>query len=261
MANFTYLKYTDNKGSASATTITASTAATAYPASNLKTLPIAKHWRSTGITSEDLQLDLGSALSIDLFGLINHNITASGTITVNGGSSANPDGSQYTTTVTRSEFDAFKLLSTAETWRYWKFIFADTTNPDGYIKVGKLLLGDSTTLAFHWQYGSKFTDRFVNIFKRSGGGVPYYEPVYGLVSQVFSFGPLTVAEMVTLRTLYRDLQGSANPLFIIPESGASGSSGGGYFGRFANEMVRTLNYQEYCDLEFESDGRGRDITA
>lgn len=254
---FTYLKYTDNKGAASATTITASTAATAYPSSNLKVLPIAKHWRSTGITSENLQLDLGSAMSIDLIGIINHNITASGTITINGGSSANPDGSQYTTTITRREFDSFKLLSTAESWRYWKFIFADTTNADGYIKIGKLLLGDSTTLAFHWQYGSKFTDRFVNIFKRSGGGVAYYEPIYGLISQVFAFGPLTVAEMAVLRTLYRDLQGSANPIFVIPES----QTNDGYFGRFVSEMTRSLDYQEHCDLEFESDGRGRDITA
>ena len=257
MGNFTYLKYTDNKGSASATTITASTAATAYPSANLKLLPIAKHWRSTGITSENLQLDLGSAIAIDLMGIVNHNLTSSATITVNGGSSSNPDGSEYTTTITWREFDAFKLLSATQTWRYWKFIFVDTTNTDGYIRIGCLLLGNSTELSFHWQYGSTFKDSFINIAKRSGGGVPYYEPIYGIRSQVFQFGPLTVAEMATLRTLYRDLQGSANPLFIIPES----QTNGGYFGRFINDMDRKLEYQETANLEFEEDGRGRDIVA
>ena len=257
MGNFSYLKYTDNKGSASATSITASTEATAYPSSNLKVLPIAKHWRSTGVTSENLQLDLGSAMAIDLFGIVNHNLTSSATITINGGSSANPGGGEYTTTIAWREFDAFKLLAAAQTWRYWKFIFADTTNSDGYIRIGCLLLGDSTELTFHWQYGSSFRDSFVNTAKRSGGGVPYYEAIYGLRSQVFHFGPLTVSEMAVLRTLYRSLQGSANPLFVIPES----QTNDGYFGRFVNDLDRKLDYQESCDLEFEEDGRGRDITA
>lgn len=258
MGNVAYLTHDNNKGAASATAITASSADTAYPAANLKVLPVAKHWRSTGVSSENLQFDLGSALAITLMAVLNHNLTSAATVTVNGGSTANPDGSQYTTTITWREFDMFKLLSAAaQTYRYWKVIFVDTANADGYIKVGKIMLGNATTLGFHWRYGSRFFDQYVNLNLKSAGGVPHVEQKYGIVRQQFDFGPLTTANMATIRTLYRALKGNAKPLFIIPESDGAD----GYFGRFINELDRNLNFREYASLVFEEDGRGRSIAA
>ena len=251
--NFTYLRHADNKSIAA--TITASTASSSYPVTNLNVLPLSKHWRSTGVTSENLQIDLGSILSIDLMGILNHNLTSAATITVNGGSTANPNGSQYTTTITYREFDAFKLLTATQTWRYWKFIFADTGNADGYIRVGNLLLGDSTTLTFHWRNDGTFTDEFVNILTRSPGGSVYAENVYGVVSQRFQFGPLSTANMATLRALYRGLKGSALPIFVIPEALIYD----GYFGRFVNAFTRRLSSSEYTEVEFVEDGRGRSV--
>lgn len=254
---FSYLTHDQNKTVATGASFTASTEATGYPATNLKVQPVTKHWRSTGIASENLQIDLGSALAIDILGIINHNLTSSATITVNGGSSANPDGSQYTTTITWRQFDAFKLLTATQSWRYWKFIFADTTNPDGYIRVGFCILGDFTELAFHWQYGSSMSDRFDNIYRRTGGGAVYSEKKYNYVHYVFNFGPITQAQGSTLRTLYRDLSGSAVPIFVIPEKDVND----GYFGRFTGEFTRKLDYYEYVALDFEEDPRGRQIGA
>ena len=255
MGNFTYLRYADNKGSVAATTITPSTEASGYLATNLKVLPISKHWRTTGVASENLQFDLGSALPVNLFGIVNHNLSSTATITVNGGSTANPGGGQYTTTVTWREFDAFKLLSAAQTWQYWKFIFVDTANVDGYIKVGVPLIGNATTLDFHWRNGAAFSDEYSSIFFRTPGGAVYAEPVYGIIKMNMQFGPLSVANMATLRTLYRGLLGPANPIFIIPES----QTNDGYFGRFVNVFSRKMDFREYVDLSFEEDGRGRDI--
>lgn len=252
---FTYLRHADNKAMAS--TITASSAAAAYPATNLNVLPVSKHWRSTSDTSEDLQIDLGAAHAIDLMGIVNHNLTSAATITVNGGSSANPNGSEYTTTITYREFDAFKLLTATQTWRYWKFIFADPSNPDGYIKIGLVLLGDSTTLNFHWRNDGTFTDEYVNILTRSPGGAVYAENVYGIISQRFQFGPLSTSDMATLRTLYRAQRGSAAPIFVIPESLIYD----GYFGRFVSVFARRIGVKEYVEVEFVEDGRGRDISA
>ena len=256
MGNFTYLRHSQNTAIQTGTTITASTSATAYPSANLKLLPVSKHWRSTGVTSEDLQIAFDAAYAINLLGVINHNLTSAATITVNGGATANPGGGEYTTTITYREFDAFKLLAAAQTWRYWKFIFADAMNPDGYIKVGIPVLGSATTLGFHWRHGSEFADEFVNVFTRSSGGAVYAENIYGIIKHTFRFGPLTVANMATLRTLYRVLKGSASPLFVIPES----QTNDGYFGRFTNALTRSLDIYEFADLQFEEDGRGRDIT-
>lgn len=257
MGYFTYLTHDDNKAAASAATVTGSTASTSYPASNVKTLPIAKHWRATGVVSESLLIDLGSALPIDLIGAVNHNLTSSATITVYAGSTSPPDGSQFSTTIAYREFDAFKLMTSSQTYRYWKFTFADPTNTDGYIKVGYLLIGDSTTTSFHWNNDAPMTDRFVNLNRLSAGGVPYIEQKYGVIAQTFKFGPLSQADMTTLRTLYRALKGSAKPLFVIPESGTVQ----GYFGRFMNDFIRQLGLYEFADLDFLEDGRGRSIIA
>jgi len=224
---------------------------------NLKTLPVAKHWRSTGVSSENLQLDLGSAQSIDILGLLNHNLTSSATITINGGSSANPNGAQYTTTITYREFDAFKLLSSAQSWRYWKVIIADSTNTDGYIRIGFVMLGLATELAFHWQHGATAEDQFSTLFRRSPGGAIYAEPVYDCLKFSWEFGPITVAEMATLRTLYRSLLRTGKPVFVVPEHDVAD----GYFGYFIGNFSRKLEVYEYTTISFEEDGRGRIIIA
>ena len=257
MGNFTYLTHDENAVTASAAVVTGSTTATGYAASNTKSLPIAKPWRSTGVVSENLQIDLASAQAVDLLGIVNHNLTSAATITVYGGSTANPNGSQFSTTITYREFDAFKLLAAAETYRYWKFIFADAANSDGYIKIGYLLIGDSTTLGSHWNNSSTMSDIFVNLTRISGGGVPYVEAKYGVISHTFKFGPLTIALAAVLRTLYRALQGNAKPLFVIPES----QTNDGYFGRITNDFTRDLGQYESVDLSFTEDGRGRSVTA
>jgi hypothetical protein len=253
---FTYLKHSDNKAVSLSTVITASSANSAYPAANLKLLPVAKHWRST-TTSPDLQIDLGASLPINLMGLLNHNLTSSATVTVNGGSSANPNGGQYQTTIAYREFDAFKIIDTAQTWRYWKIIVSDASNADGYIRVGIPVLGNATELGFHWNYGDTFTDSFTTIFRRTPGGAVYKEPVYGIAKETFTFGPITVANMAILRTLYRSLETTGKPIFIIPERDVYD----GYFGYFTGEFSRKLDFDEYVTLTFEEDGRGRIIPA
>ncbi|MGH9341985.1 MAG: hypothetical protein ACRD1R_20965, partial [Acidobacteriota bacterium] len=115
MGFFAYLTHNDNDLAAG--TITASSEDASYPKVNLTALPISKPFRFTGDTSENLQIDLGAAKNIDLVALINHNLTSAATITVNGGSAANPGGTEFQTTISYREFDAFKLLAAAQTWR------------------------------------------------------------------------------------------------------------------------------------------------
>ena len=82
MGNFTYLMETANY--AKTATITASTADSAYPIGNLSALPVSKPFRFLGKTSESLSIDLGTfSQSIDLVALLNTNLDANGTITLN----------------------------------------------------------------------------------------------------------------------------------------------------------------------------------
>ncbi len=254
---FSYLQNQNNLAVAAAASITSSSAATNYPAANATTLPIGKSWRATGKTSEWIEIDLGSAQAINLFGIINHNISSSGTVTVTAGSSAAPNGSQYSLVLTYRQFDEFSLLAVNQTWRYWRFTFADTTNVDGFIRVGYVIIGNATTPGFHWQYDSEFTDHYVNTKRRSAGGVVFAQAIYGHAVIKFNFGPLSVANMAILRAVYRAQRAEATPLFIIPESNLYD----GYFGRFINDMIRRLNIYEWATLWFEEDDRGRSLTS
>lgn len=57
-------------------TITATTAATGYPASNLNSSTLSSAWHSTGgsLTNQNLDVDLGSSLDVDIIALIGTNL-------------------------------------------------------------------------------------------------------------------------------------------------------------------------------------------
>lgn len=255
MGNLTFLANSDNKLVGS--TITPSSAASAYPVANLTALPISKPFRFTGDTSENLQIDLGSALPIELIALVNHNLTNAATITVNGGSSANPDGSQFTTTVTWRERDAFKLLSSPQTWRYWKIIIADSANPDTFIELGFAMLGDSTTLGFNFRYGGQLIDEQINLEVETEFGSPQVVELYDRIRLVLPFTNLPAADATTLRTLYRTLKRNLIPLFLIPDSAVND----GYFGRWVSHFERQDEFLRSVTMEFLQDGEGDRIAS
>lgn len=255
MGNFTYLRHDQNDYVSAVLTVSSENVT--YPKANSQALPISKPFRFTGCTSENIQIDLGSAKSIDLFALVNHNLTSAATITVNGGSSANPDGSQYTTTITWRQYDAFKYLASVQTWRYWKLIFANSTNPDGYVQLGYVMLGNATEFTFNFQYGWQFEDRYENQDLMSEFGVPFVAELYYQKRFALRFGPLSAANMDILRTLYTGAKRNLNPTFWIPDSAVND----GYLVRFENQLARLMDFYHSADLEMIEESRGKKIAA
>lgn len=255
MANFAYLANSSNK--LVGATITPSSAASAYPIANLTSLPVSRPFRFTGDTSEVLQIDLGSALPIDLFVLENHNLSSAATITVNGGSSASPNGSQFTTTITWRERTAFKLLSSAQTWRYWSVTIADPANVDTFIELGFAMLGAATVSSFNYRYSGQFIDEQVNLEVETEFGSPHVVELHDRVRLVLPFTNIQAAEAATLRTLYRTLKRNLVPLFLIPDSAIND----GYFGRWMSHFERQDEFLRSVTMEFLQDGKGDRIAA
>lgn len=109
---FRYLSNADNKVTGSSVAASAFSTAAGYSANNLVTLPICKPHRTTGITYEYLDVDLGSAQSINLAALINHNLSSSATIRVKGGTGTG--GSEYRTQVLADAPTAYWRMGDAE---------------------------------------------------------------------------------------------------------------------------------------------------
>lgn len=102
------------------------------------------YWQSTGDSSENIVVDLGSAQAVTAFLIGDHNLTAGATITLQANSSNSWGSPAYSQVVTVQD-PAYLYLS--QTYRYWRVLLADASNPDGYIKIGELYIGTYTELA------------------------------------------------------------------------------------------------------------------
>ena len=96
-------------------------------------------WRSTGVTSEYIEIDLGSAQQVTALCLLDHNLTNGATITLKGDADGAGWGSpDYSQAVTWRS--GIMILYLDQTYRYWRVEFADAANGDGYLQVAELCL-------------------------------------------------------------------------------------------------------------------------
>ena len=256
MSFFTFLKHDDNEFMKSGTVLTPGSEVAAYPGSNVKLLPIANTWRTGGVANETLLITLESAMPINLLGFKNHNLTPSAVVTFNGGSTPNPDGGQFTTTLTWRKFDLFKSLAAAEMYKYWKLIVQDPTNTDGYLEFGGLLGGSATTFGFNFSYGFTVEDLFENLGEYRFG-VPNFQRGFDQVQIGMFWEEMTAAESNTLRAVFRSLAGNLKPLFLIPDPEIYE----GYFGRFTSSLRVTRHRRHSARTTFTEDSRGLSMAA
>lgn len=253
MSNLGYVRNDLNK--VSDATLTPSSASSTYPVTNIATLPVSMPWRATGDTSENVLFDLGSAQSISFIGVIAHNLSAAATITVQAGTTSGT--SNFSTTIPWRQYDAFKILSSAENYRYWKLIFTDSANVDTYIEIGYVILGTATELAFNYAYGWEFEDDFQNLIVESEMGAPHVARLFSRVGIRLNFTNISAANAATLRALFRALEGTVVPIFLIPDF----SVNDGYFGRIVSSFNRTIDFYQSVSIAFVEDSRGKKLAA
>jgi hypothetical protein len=125
---------------------------------NLKSDIIEQYWQTTGKTSEWFQFDVGAGLTalIDTFALIGTNLTTSAVIKLYGygGGSSSAPGSWVSVPLLRDipmpsnplEENVVFIAPTqpVDAFRHFRVTIADTTNPDGFIRIGRCIAGSST---------------------------------------------------------------------------------------------------------------------
>lgn len=124
-------------------TITGSLAVGDMSLQNLKAMNIYQKYRTTNLSAV-INIDLGSAQSIDFASVIAHNL--GGTITVKAGTTDSV--ADYTSgalnAITGTDMshsrNTFATKFTAQSYRYWQFAFSDVSNPDGYLEMGRVYL-------------------------------------------------------------------------------------------------------------------------
>ena len=185
-------------------TVTASSANTSFPVSNLKTEPRRQSWRTTSITSQYLTLDMGEVKDFNAVCFVNHNITQAGEYNIYAhatnifpsdtasasfklenqlfypscigageyycgwsGAGGVPDDDQLQL-MGKTVVDTFAQSE----YRYWHITFSDSTNTDGYLEIGRLVLGYSFQPEINMDWGSDFEIVDPSVIQvTKGGGV------------------------------------------------------------------------------------------
>ena len=123
-------------------TLIASSAEADYPINNVKNPHLSLRWRATGDTSETITMD-STDLDPDGAFIAGTNLTASAVVKIQGNATDIWTSPSVNITMEKKDGIYYSYSSLLTTMKYWRFIIADATNPDGYIEVGRAWLGDS----------------------------------------------------------------------------------------------------------------------
>lgn len=151
-------------------TITASSEQTTLPATNLIGPSPSKVWRSTGLSSVYIDLDLGASTAVDTLSLVAPNLTGSGTWRLMGdddyadlsGTPTFDTGAVSPWPVTGKPAEDWNqhapiLHFDSQTLRYWRLHLADAGNAAGHLEAGSILIGPAITVTYNsirgWQFG------------------------------------------------------------------------------------------------------------
>ncbi len=132
---FSYINHVDSGG------ISASSEVSTLPVSNIQDPRPTKVWRSAGTSAEYLAVDLGSAKSVSVATILCHNLSASAQPTLKAHSVDDDWGNAPFSESLDHHPDLITKFFSTVAYRYWRLNFNDSSNPDGYIQIGRFWLG------------------------------------------------------------------------------------------------------------------------
>lgn len=143
-----------------------STVAANYPLANLLLLQPGRKARFSTPAAVYVVLDLGSAQAITFAALVNHNGSATGTWRVRGATSeanltaapgydSGGSDSLYPVTGKPDADVQHSFLSfAAQTYRWWRIDIDDTSNADGYVDLGRIILANAWAPEVNFAFGA-----------------------------------------------------------------------------------------------------------
>jgi len=183
-------------------TATATSAATSMPASNLNKVQPSDVWRSTSITGQVIEIDLGSAKAVDLVALMFTNLTSAATWRVQAGTTtgvSDYDGGTVTAwagaTQNVDRPHAMLFMSSVQTYRYWKITLTDAANPASYFEAGRLILANAIQLTRNYAFGAGRGYIDLSTVKEAFGGQLLIEDKAKRPFLSFEANWMTAAEM------------------------------------------------------------------
>ena len=195
-------------------TISAVTENANYPAENVADQRLSKIYRSTDDAAEWILFDAGVGNTINPTAVLiaAHNITDGATIKIQGNATDSWGGPTVDETITHNS-DTMVLFFTGSALRYWRLYIDDSSNPDTYLKIGRVFLGTYLALP-PIEPSPNLPLQSTTSISQSIAGQAYANKrkVYRVPGFIY---PLVMdAERQSLETMFRAVEG-AKPVFLI----------------------------------------------
>lgn len=257
------------------------------PLSNLKDRRLSKLARSTddSTTNTKFTMDFGTARSVGVVALIAHNLSSTSTVRIYG-----DDASDFTTPVYDSgnievwpsgvipqellewEDDNFWLgtvsqeavagfnapfvhiPSSAQVLRYWKVEITDTSNPDGYVHIGRVFIGSAWRPTIGRSYGASISYEDTSVIEASLSGEEFFDVRRRRRTHNFELGFLSQTEAYDRVLDLQRIQGVTGEVLIIPDiTDTVNQAKVSFLGRLKNlSAVQTNNPDVFtCNLEIQ----------
>lgn len=229
-----------------ASTLTADSAVSTLPVTNLQDIQIVKVWRSNSATSAEINVDLGSQKIMDFFALIAHNLTTSATVrwrlsndnfsttlydsgAVDAWSPVEQFGGSpwgvftwgglpSADTIGLYNASTFTLLPSPQIARYIRLNIEDSGNAAGYVEAGRLIAGPAYQPTINYSNGVSFEFVDDSRVTKSRGGQVFVDEVRKYRRVTFRLNHLPESEI--FNNIFNNvdrIKGVSKDVLVIPQ--------------------------------------------
>lgn len=232
-----------------AATLSGGSYETALPLANAQTTRLGSVARTTNdaTTSTLVNVDFGTATPCDTIAIVRHNLEAAALWRIRGSANADMSSPVYdsgwidvwpvqwptgvlpathpnasTRRLTTAQIraldpgrDAVHVLPSVATARYWRIEFDDTTNTDGYVQFGRLVMGALYRPSYDVNVGAQFGYDDPSTTERAYSGTRYTDVRPKTRQFDGTIGPLGQTEAVSVLLELEALLGTSGQLYWI----------------------------------------------
>lgn len=187
-----------------AATLSVSPAASSdHPIANVQDQRLSTVWEATSTASQALSIDLGSAMSVNTYAVMGHNLTEGTSIVFTGGSTT--ACSAVTSTLTWNA-GMILLFAASGTYRYWKLTVSGNDDP---LSIGRVWLGTYLTIDPSSLLDFTVTKKRSDYVSHGPARQKYSTEGIGWRSFNLSFPPSEESMVATVKTMYESAKSSS----------------------------------------------------
>lgn len=158
-------------------------------------------YRSATLQSPNtITIDLDTPQEVSTLIIYDHNITATGTITLKADTTSS-GWDDFTESITYNDDKIVHYLSSPQTFQYWRLEITDTANPDGYIEISELYLGSYYEPDHNFKHGYGQDSKSITTKNKTAYGI-IKKRFYNIQRKLkYNFPYLTDTEIDNVETI------------------------------------------------------------